>query len=971
MRLVWALPLAALIHLSNWISPIDAKLSPTIELRPDQCPVIPEVPLFTFLEKCPSQEPPPGYFLPKVHVDALSDDLQTASSTSKSDDATTQGSAVGEQSPSAQQSSDSDAPATGSASAIPASSGQVEKEIESETDSPLDAPHFLSFEDWRKENLEKSGQSGSHIDSRRPELGSARKRPGANINALDSLGEDSEIDIDFVGFGPAPRPQEIVTATQQSNLDPEHSGTEGGLIRGRLRPRDAGSTCKERFNYASFDCAANILKSNPKCKSSSSLLVESKDSYMRNECQTKNKFFIVELCDLIFVDTIVMANYEFFSSTFRAFTISASDRYPVKAEGWKKLGSFEARNTRDVQAFLVEDPMIWARYIRVELRTHYGVEYYCPVSLFRVHGTTMVEEFRRENEAMIGDGILEEEAAPVAEIIPIIAPLPEVDVIKPTPEIIQSSTETLIIPSPTVLTESLLEQLVQPTSSQPPPDLAMFRVEPLTCSPNEKLGASDHGPTRSVSEAETPLDRVPISGSNSHVPISAAVQKDHPEAEATASTPPPPEAPSATLTPEESGATIQAEGIISTTPKKMAEKPVIVRPPIIYPPIPPGQMGTQESFFKTIHRRLQQLEANATLSLQYIEEQSRLLRDAFTKVEKRQMNKTTRFLDGLNDTVVRELSEFRSQYTHLWLTAISELESQREFSKTEIAAISARLAVLADEVIVQKRWAIVQSSLVILAIMVSLFARSSDGQLLRSMLTRSRSRLPIDSPMNGSSRRSHRLPMHDLRDRIMSSWSDRGHRRHDSAPELLTHNDVEDQSSASEDDRQVIRQHPKTGLTTPDSEIIETWSGGLQSEEAPIMSKLGTARPAQASYLHPNTFDKNATNIKQRLGGSPLRFAELASDQGGQSPPAGSPNGIRNAGWSSFDPADGYFTPRDFYPTPAMQSEDSGDSQETKEEGVDEYGEPGSSDPEDNPGIDRHDSPEPISPIVRPRSAYL
>ena len=117
---------------------------------------------------------------------------------------------------------------------------------------------------------------------------------------------------------------------------------------------------------------------------------------MLSKCSAKNKFVIVELCSDILVDTIVLANYEFFSSIFRHFRISVSDRYPVKMEKWKDLGTFEARNTREVQAFLIENPLIWARYLRIEFLTHYGNEYYCPVSLLRVHGTTMMDEFRHQ-----------------------------------------------------------------------------------------------------------------------------------------------------------------------------------------------------------------------------------------------------------------------------------------------------------------------------------------------------------------------------------------------------------------------------------------------------------------------------------------------------------------------------------------------------------------------------------------------
>lgn len=78
--------------------------------------------------------------------------------------------------------------------------------------------------------------------------------------------------------------------------------------------------------------------------------------------------------------------------------MSVSDRYPVKPDKWKDLGTYEARNSREIQAFLIENPQIWARYLRIEFLSHYGNEYYCPVSLIRVHGTRMLESWK-ETEA--------------------------------------------------------------------------------------------------------------------------------------------------------------------------------------------------------------------------------------------------------------------------------------------------------------------------------------------------------------------------------------------------------------------------------------------------------------------------------------------------------------------------------------------------------------------------------------------
>lgn len=280
-----------------------------------------------------------------------------------------------------------------------------------EEDSALESGEFLSFEEWKKQNLKKAGQS-EHIGQRNNgEAQEQRQRPPRQQNTLESLGDDGEIDIDFAGFVPT-GPEQSIHEAPQPLADNQDSASDA---KRKLRSKDAGTTCKERFNYASFDCAANVLKWNKEAKSPSSVLSENKDSYMLNQCSAENKHLVLELCNDILVDTVVLANFEFFSSTFRTFRISVSDSYPVKGDRWKTLGMYEARNTREIQAFLVENPLIWARYIRIEFLSHYGGEFYCPVSLVRVHGTTMMEEWKHsEDSASVDD--TEDEATTEDEV---------------------------------------------------------------------------------------------------------------------------------------------------------------------------------------------------------------------------------------------------------------------------------------------------------------------------------------------------------------------------------------------------------------------------------------------------------------------------------------------------------------------------------------------------------------------------
>ncbi|XP_041805585.1 SUN domain-containing ossification factor-like isoform X2 [Chelmon rostratus] len=142
-------------------------------------------------------------------------------------------------------------------------------------------------------------------------------------------------------------------------------------------------------NYASVECGAKILGANPEAKSTSAILKENMDLYMLNPCSNKI-WFIIELCEPIQVKQLDIANFELFSSTPKDFLVSISDRYPTNK--WLKLGTFHGRDERTVQSFPL-DEQLYAKYVKVELVSHFGSEHFCPLSLIRVFGTSMVEEY--------------------------------------------------------------------------------------------------------------------------------------------------------------------------------------------------------------------------------------------------------------------------------------------------------------------------------------------------------------------------------------------------------------------------------------------------------------------------------------------------------------------------------------------------------------------------------------------------
>ncbi|KAJ6107417.1 hypothetical protein N7523_008740 [Penicillium sp. IBT 18751x] len=731
---------------------------------------------------------------------------------------------------------------TGMVEAIP---GQAEPE--QDTDSLLDSASFLSFEDWKKQNLANAGQSAENVGASRRAAAAGkegRRQPGIN-NALDSLGDDGEIELDFGGFG-AETPEASPTAWGTPIPSQYVDGVEDGgderapVIKKDIRRRkDAGTTCKERFNYASFDCAATVLKTNPECKGSSSVLVENKDSYMLNECRAQNKFLILELCDDILVDTVVLANYEFFSSIFHTFRVSVSDRYPAKPDQWKELGVYEARNTREVQAFAVENSLIWARYLRIEFLTHYGHEFFCPVSLIRVHGTTMMEEYKHDESGRVDD----EEIVEPVQVGELPGATQDENIQPPVEEPLIEERPQETCPNDLTQVEIILLGLIpQPTNTCGINDIPAKLTPERTATKNQP----DSPPT--VNSTYTTGDNISETQSGSSTPPKAEdTRKPGESPKAVAATP------DASIAPGES---VQQDSAVENTsqpatkPKEEANSvpPEATRPTSTQPP--PSNPTTQESFFKSVHKRLQMLESNSTLSLLYIEEQSRILRDAFNKVEKRQLSKTSNFLENLNVTVLNELKEFREQYDHVWKSVAFEFEHQRMRYQQEVTSISSQLGVLADELVFQKRVTVIQSIMVLCCFALVLFSRGSVSNYMefprvQRMVTRSYS-LRSSSPIFASPSASPASARPD------SSHHESGHRRN-----------LSDSSSSQDSPTSPIVQYipptPTSGVSQ-EAEMEDEKADRPASPDSMTVPTLGTP-PLRSRSTPPAFLGSHMTDL--------------------------------------------------------------------------------------------------------------
>jgi hypothetical protein len=593
---------------------------------------------------------------------------------------------------------------------------------EQDAQEELAASSFMSFEEWKEMMLRKSGQDPANIKSQKQREHRERE-PSMNNGDADSFGEEGEISLDFDAL--AEKVSEITSSTDKAAPKTDEAVQEEQIFYddGKTqyyRSKDAGKTCKERFSYASFDAGATVLKTNPGAKNAKAILVENKDSYMLLECRAKNKFVIVELSDDILVDTVVLANFEFFSSMIREFRVSVSDRYPVKLEKWVDLGTFEARNARDIQAFLIEHPQIYTKYIRIEFLSHWGNEFYCPVSLLRVHGTRMLDTWKEPShddepeqiqgstqepavetpqvqEPTAGDNssVVEEETVPRAEMG-----------LTPWRPIFQSnfSLEMCELRSPTTADPTPVESSSGKHPKQPP-------AAPDSVTPRPSAASVVDEGSRSSNSSSEPASAgapVPQGQSAGAAPSSAPSTPPQASNNSTASSNPGQK--------QSDGRADAADNSSSTTTTASRNKTSAVSSASASPTV-------QESFFKTITKRLQHLESNTSLSLQYIEEQSRFLQEVLLKMERKQITRVDSFLDTLNKTVLSELRNVRTQYDQIWQSTVLALETQREQSQREVVALTSRLNILADEVVFQKRMAILQSVLLLSCLVLVIFSR--------------------------------------------------------------------------------------------------------------------------------------------------------------------------------------------------------------------------------------------------------
>lgn len=184
---------------------------------------------------------------------------------------------------------------------------------------------------------------------------------------------------------------------------------QAGNVKHRVEPGGA------EYNYASASKGAKVLASNKEAKGASNILGKDKDKYLRNPCSAEEKFVVIELSEETLVDTIRIANFEHYSANPKDFELLGSLVFPT--DEWVKLGNFTAANVKHAQRFTLHEPK-WVRYLKLNLLSHHGTEFYCTLSVVEVFGVDAVERMLEDLISVQDNPFVPEEITAEKRLVP-------------------------------------------------------------------------------------------------------------------------------------------------------------------------------------------------------------------------------------------------------------------------------------------------------------------------------------------------------------------------------------------------------------------------------------------------------------------------------------------------------------------------------------------------------------------------
>ncbi|KAJ7465023.1 hypothetical protein FB451DRAFT_1369963 [Mycena latifolia] len=476
----------------------------------------------------------------------------------------------------------------------------------------------------------------------------------------------------------------------------------------------------DRFNYASLDCSARVHTSHRSAKSPESILSSKRDRYMLSPCRPpkgEKQFVVVELCEDIRIDTVQLANFEFFSGVFKDFTVSVSKTYTTDPEGWTFASTHTAKNIRVVQSFHPPTSLRdFYRYIRIDFHSHYSNEYYCPISLLRVYGLTHLEEYkwdmwetesraraRRDEQLTTPLEVKEPEPAPAPTPDPISMPASYAEFMNAAATEREQQKEEFA--------EKPGEQTETQTQSAPNVDTApessdtRGKLEPEPLLPPSATSEPPEAPESTASRSLPPTPADPQTKNDSS-PSDAKVQQ---QASATPDGPAPNGSDPSVLASD----TTAVSGAVSTGGLNSA----LATTSLV--PAPAGG----ESIYRTIMNRLTALEANHTLYARYVEEHTGAVREMLRRV-------------GEDLGRAEGVGKAQAQ-THA--RTLIEWDRQRRRVDAEYQELMRRIEYLSAEVVLEKRLGIAQLLLLLAVLVFMTLTRGSRGEpvMVPSVMSRS------------------------------------------------------------------------------------------------------------------------------------------------------------------------------------------------------------------------------------------
>ncbi|KAA8490808.1 protein SLP1 [Porphyridium purpureum] len=168
------------------------------------------------------------------------------------------------------------------------------------------------------------------------------------------------------------------------------ASTRDGAAEEKKR-RSRGSKKEKERDYANVDSGARVLASSDGATGAKNIIVSDDEKYMLAPCDSP-RFIVIELSEDIILRSVVVQNFEVFSSFATSVIILSSQNYPTSR--WSLLKVFEVSDQKKRHQFSVAEANAIARYVKIVFVGYNQPEYYCTVTQVSVHGKRLIDDWR-------------------------------------------------------------------------------------------------------------------------------------------------------------------------------------------------------------------------------------------------------------------------------------------------------------------------------------------------------------------------------------------------------------------------------------------------------------------------------------------------------------------------------------------------------------------------------------------------